>query len=147
VTPTPISLTPTPAAGSFSPAPSPTNVPPLVQIGEGFVTFGTRADDQLRIEDPRSVFHAGERIVWSAYLTERADSAELRIQISKLDSAEVSGERLISDSAVTPDVRNAQIFQSRIRPQNGLDGPGVYVVRYVRGTDVLAEGFVEITTR
>jgi hypothetical protein len=120
-------------------------VPPLVQIGEGFVTFGTKADDQLRIIDPRSVFGVSERIVWSAFLSERADAAELRIQISKLDSTQVSGERLIADRAVSVDVRGAQLFQDRIRPQAALEGPGIYVVRYVRGTDVLSEGFLEIT--
>ncbi len=86
-----------------------------------------------------------ERIVWSAFLTERADSIELRVHVLKIDGAAVGGERLIIDSEVTPIVRDAQIFSRRLRPEAVLEGPGVYVVRYLRGTDVLSEGFLEIT--
>jgi len=134
-----------PATTPTVPTPGATSVPPLVQIGEGYVTFGTRDDDQLHILDPRSVFAMDERIVWSAFLTERADSAELRIHILKIDPAVVGGERLIVDEEVTPLVINAQIFSRRLRPQALLDGPGVYVVRYLRGTDLLSEGYLEIT--
>jgi hypothetical protein len=122
----------------------PTNPPPLVHIGEGFVTFGSRANQQLNIVDPRSVFRANERIVWSAFLTEPADSIELLVRISKMDPTAIGGERVISDSAVTPLVSGAQIFQNRIRPAAALEGPGVYAVRYIRGEEVLSEGFLEI---
>lgn len=135
----------TPTGSAPVPTIAPTSVPPLVQIGEGFVTFGTRSDDQLHVIDPRSTFGVDERIVWSAFLIAPADSVELIIRILKIDSAAIGGERLIAEAAVTPLVRNAQIFRSRIWPQAGLDGPGVYVVRYVRGEDVMSEGFLEIT--
>jgi hypothetical protein len=127
------------------PSPAATIVPPLVQIGEGYVTFGTHSDNQLRITDPRSVFALDERIVWSAFLTELADSDQLRIQILKLDETAIGGETLISDEPVTPIVHGAQIFQRRFRAQATLDGPGLYVVRYLRNTDLLSEGFLEIT--
>lgn len=132
-------------SSSTNPTVAPTSVPPLVQIGEGFVTFGTRRDDQLHITDPRSTFSLDERIVWSAFLTARADSLDLRIRILKMDNTAIGGERLILETEVTPLVRDAQIFQDRIRPQAVLDGPGVYVVRYLLGEDVLSEGFLEIT--
>jgi hypothetical protein len=138
-----------PTTGTIPPttvaSPAATIVPPLVQIGEGYVTFGTHSDNQLRITDPRSVFAIDERIVWSAYLTELADSEELHIQILKLDDTVLGGETLISDDAVTPIVHGAQIFQRRLRAQSTLDGPGLYVVRYLRNTDLLSEGFFEIT--
>ncbi|MGI8928946.1 MAG: hypothetical protein ACR2H0_05715 [Candidatus Limnocylindrales bacterium] len=133
--------------GSIAPSVGPTSVPPLVQIGEGFVTFGTRSDDQLHILDPRSTFGIDERIVWSAFLTARADSVDLLIRILKMDNTAIGGERLISEEAVTPVVVGAQIFQDRIRPQVALDGSGIYVVRYLRGEVVLSEGFVEITSQ
>lgn len=140
---------PTPTPGGSSPLPTvaPTSVPPLVQIGEGFVTFGTRTDDQLHIVDPRSTFRIGERVAWSAFLIAPADSIDLRIRILKMDSTAIGGERLISEWAVTRLVRDAQIFERRIRPQGVLDGPGLYVVRYLRGEDVMSEGFLEITGR
>jgi len=134
-------------SGSTTPTVAPTSVPPLVQIGEGFVTFGTRSDDQLHIIDPRSTFGLDERIVWSAFLTQRADSLDLRIRILKMDATVIGGERLILETEVTPLVRGAQIFESSIRPQAALDGPGVYVVRYLLGEDVLSEGFMEVTSR
>jgi hypothetical protein len=146
-TPTPIA-TATPAESASpagSPTPLPTNPAPLVNIGEGYVTFGTRADDSLHIVDPRSLFRLSERIVWSAFLAERADAVDLLVRISKIDPNEVGGERVISDAPVTPLVRNAQIFQNRIRPGTSLDGPGLYAVRYLRGEETLSEGFVEIT--
>ncbi len=35
----------------------------------------------------------------------------------------------------------AQIFTRRIKPARALDGPGLYVVRYVRADEVLSEGY------
>ena len=121
------------------------NAAPQVQIGPGFVTFGTRSDRRLHIVDPRATFALSERVVWSAFLTERADSIELRVHIVKLDGTPPSGERLIADEAVTPLVRGAQIFERRILPSEQLDGPGIYAIRYVRGTQILSEGSLEIT--
>ena len=148
-TPAPtVVATPTPSQtplASGSPTPLPTNPPPLVQIGEGYVTFGTRADNSLHIIDPKSVFKLNERIVWSAFLSERADSVNLLVRISKIDPTQIGGELVISESPVTPLVRNAQIFQNRIRPGTNLSGPGIYAVRYMRGEETLSEGFLEIT--
>jgi hypothetical protein len=136
--------TATAALGTPAPSVAPTIVPPLVQIGEGYVTFGTKLDDTLHVIDPRATFSMDEHIVWSAYLTQPADAADLHIQIVKKDSAAVGGERLILDEPVTPLVRNAQIFQLHLKPKL-LDGPGIYIVRYLKGTDVLSEGGVQIT--
>lgn len=134
-----------PTTGAVISTAGASSAPALVQIGPGHVTFGTRNDSGLRIVDPRAKFTLGERVVWSAFLTRRADSIEVRIQILKIDAAALGGERLILEEEVTPIVRNAQIFSRALRPQAVLDGPGVYVVRYLRGTDVMSEGFLEIT--
>jgi hypothetical protein len=138
---TPSTPPPTPSTIPATPTPAPTIVPPLVQIGPGYVTFGTHADHTLRIVDPRSVFEPSERIVWSAYLSEIANSEELHIQVLKLDQEVIGGETLITDEPVMPLVTNAQLFQQKIRPQQDLSGPGLYVVRYLRNTDILSEGF------
>jgi hypothetical protein len=84
--------------------------------------------------------------VWSAYLTERANSVDIRIRVVKVDGTPPTGERLVLDEPVTPNVRGAQIFQRRFRPSEMLDGPGIYFVRYVRGTEILSQGSLEITT-
>jgi hypothetical protein len=119
--------------------------PPLVQIGEGFVTFGTEMDGQFHIIDPRASFASAERIVWSAYLNRAVNSADLILRIVKLDAAAEGGERIITEGPVTPIVRGVQILGDRIRPDGELDGPGIYVVRYVRNDEVLSEGSFEVT--
>jgi hypothetical protein len=141
---------PTPVAGSPSPAPSTSEAPasaspspfvPQVQVGPGFVTFGTKSDENVTITDPRAEFKLSDTIRWSAYLTERANSVDLRVRILKLDQEAENGERLISDAEVRPRVNGAQRFGRRIDPSEVLDGPGVYVVRYVRGDTLMSEGY------
>ena len=134
-------MTPTPVI----PSASPTTPAPNVEIGLGFVTFGTRTDGQLHIVDPRATFGMNERITWSAFLTAPADSVDLRLQIFKQDAAAVGGELLISDAEVTPVVIHAQLLEHRIRPEVALQGPGIYVVRYVRGTELMSEGYFQVT--
>jgi hypothetical protein len=126
---------------SASTSPSPTPFVPLVQVGPGFVTFGTRVDAQRHVVDPRAAFARSERISWSAHLTEPANSVDLRVRVSKLDPAAPGGELPVSDDEVTPIVTAGQIFTRRIRPANALSGPGLYVVRYVRGDQVMSEGY------
>ncbi|MEP7158487.1 MAG: hypothetical protein ABI797_03595 [Chloroflexota bacterium] len=127
-------------SGSVAPSSaSPSPGAPTVQVGRGFVTFGTKADENVNITDPRATFTMSDTIRWSAYLTERADADDLRVLILKLDPEAENGERLISDSDVRLHVK-AQRFGRRIDPSDVLDGPGTYVVRYVRGDTVMSEG-------
>jgi len=142
--PTPALSTIPPTAGpSLSPTPSPSPTPfvPTVQVGPGFVTFGTRSDADLNIVDARSAFRPGETITWSAHLSEPANSADLQVRVLKLDPDVDSGERLISESGVRPRVEGGQRFERKIRPARALDGPGIYVVRYMRGEAILSEGY------
>lgn len=133
------------ASGSPTPTePAPSLTPPPVQEGPGFVTFGTMADEELRITDPRTTFTAQEQVVWSAYLTRPADSAELRIQIVKADPEATNGEREVANEAVTPIVEDGQIFQRRFRPRGLLDGPGIYTVRYLLGEEILSQGALQV---
>jgi len=133
------------ASPSGSTGPGVTPSPPLIQVGPGFVTFGTRADNELRILDPRTSFASSERITWSAYMIDTVNTAEVRVLVTKSDPGAPGGERLITDEAVTPASTSAQIFIRRIRPPRFLDGPGFYTVRYVRGDRLLAEGYFVVT--
>jgi hypothetical protein len=140
--PGPISASPTPSPTAVA-SPSPTADPTQfaqIQIGPGFVTFGTQRNSQLRITDPQSTFSLSQRIRWSAHLTEPADSDDLRFHVAKLDPEAEGGERLIHDDEVQPDVDNVQIFARRFRASRYLEGAGVYVVRYLRGDEIMAEG-------
>jgi hypothetical protein len=142
--PTASGSTPSPAVSrpaTPSPPPSATPFLPIVQVGPGFVTFGTQADAEVNIIDPRSSFQIDETVAWSAYLTEPANSADLQVRVLKLDAAVETGERLISEAGVQPLVQGAQRFGRRIKPARVLDGPGIYVVRCVRGETVMSEGY------
>ena len=112
--------------------------------GPGFVTFGTEADARLRVTDARTTFELDDRITWSAHLTEPTDSASLTVEIARIDPA-TGEEEAVREEDVRPRVASAQLFLRRIRPSEGLEGAGVYVVRYIRGEEVMAEGQFEVT--
>lgn len=147
--PTP-SPTPSPDVTAL-PSPEPTAPPSApatpfvleVREGPGFVTFGTQNNSSLRITDPRTSFGTDQRIVWSAQMIEPANSADMRIVISTFDPA-TSAERSVRTSEVRPNVQGASTFLASVRSSR-LDGPGVYVLRYLRGEQVMSEGFFELT--
>jgi hypothetical protein len=134
--PTPL---PTAVATPVNPAtPGPTLFVPSVMQGSGFITFGTTADAQFHILDARTTFSADEPILWSAYMTEVANSSDLRIRVLKLDASQPSGQLLVREEAVTPRADGIRIFFHRFR-LNG-SGPGLYTIQYVKGEDILSTG-------
>jgi hypothetical protein len=141
---TPAPPSPSPS-GSSDPQANATPSPPIIQVGPGFVTFGTRADNEQRILDPSTSFTSRDRIVWSAHLLETGSVSDVRVLIIKADPIAPAGERLISDEGVQSSASDAQVFVRRIRPQRFLDGPGFYTVRYVRGDRLLSEGYFVLT--
>lgn len=120
--------------------PAPTISVPAVQIGPGFITFGTTSDASLHVTDPRSTFAIDQPMVWSAYLSETADAADLRIRILKLDPSAPDGQTLIREDPVTPNVQNVRIFFRRLHPIGATGGAGLYTIQYVRGDQILAQG-------
>jgi hypothetical protein len=115
---------------------------PTVHIGPGFVTFGTKLKPDRTVSDPRASFVPGDRIAWSAYMTEAADAADVTARLYKLDKSAPNGERLLSEGQARPHVSHTLHFtRSGIKPNRDLDGPGLYVVRYFKGDQVLAEGY------
>ena len=136
-----------PSASPSSPSPAPTASPfvPTVQVGPGFVTFGTQLKRDMTIADPRASFAPSDRIAWSAFLTEASNAADVTARLYKLDSAAPGGERLLSEGGARPRISNSLHFtRSGIRPGRDLDGPGIYLVRYFKGDVVLAEGYFEL---
>ncbi len=120
--------------------PAPTPFVPAVNAGPGYVTFGTESNSQLQVVDPKTVFGGNERMVWSAYLTDTADSSDLRILVLKLDPDAPDGQRLVAESEVRPVANDVQRFLRRVRVGSITEGPGLYTVRYVRGTEIMSEG-------
>lgn len=136
---------PTPSGAAANPSPSATFVP-QVKEGPGYVTFGTKINSKLRVTDPRATFSSRDaRVVWSAYLSSPADAADLHIEILKLDSSAANGKRVLWDHGLTIKAKDAQIYQSYLRTSTALAGPGVYEVQYLRGNEILADGFFEYT--
>ena len=140
-------LAPPPSAGPSVGASAEPSLGPspglAVREGPGFVTFGTENTSNLRIVDPRTSFPTGQRITWSAHLTEPTSSASLRVELSMVDLA-TGAEELVLEEEVRPRVSSAQIFLRRLRPSE-LGGPGTYVVRYLRGEEVMSEGLFEVS--
>jgi hypothetical protein len=155
-----IGPTPSPTAGSASPLPSATVTPVpatptpspsatpfavTVQVGPGFVTFGTGLNPDRTIADPRAMFVASDRISWSAQMTEPADSADVTVRLFILDDSAPNGERLLSEGAAQPKGTAQTLFtRDKLSPGRALDGPGIYLVRYLKGEQVLAEGYFQL---
>src|SRR5205814_1641229 len=119
---------------------APTLYVPAVVSGPGFITFGTIADAQLHVTDPKTTFGVDEPMIWRAYLTQPADSADLRIRIYKLDATQPTGLAFVREDLVMPDVKWVQIFFRRLRPIGTSAGTGLFTVQYVRGDQVLSQG-------
>jgi hypothetical protein len=148
--PTPLLPTPVPTATpALTPTPEPTPTPaptPFeleVREGPGAVTFGSRVDEDLRITDPTLVFPDRGRIRWVAELAEPLGASEVDIEISLLDPSDMS-EEVVNPLVQEIDDENAIRILRTGRIQALFAGPGIYAVRYVRGDEVLAEGYLQI---
>jgi hypothetical protein len=138
-------LTTTPVSTGSGQPPGPSPTAPLIGVGPGFVTFGTKADSELRIKDPRTSFKMSERITWSAYLIDPVNTADVRVLVLKDDPAAPGGERLVRTDEISPQLTDAQVFVRQVRPTRLLDGPGLYTIRYIRGDRLMAEGQFLVT--
>jgi hypothetical protein len=114
-------------------------------VGPGFVTFGTRLNPDQTVADPRATFVPSDRIVWSGFLSQPADAADITVRLFKRDDTAPNGERLLSEGGARPAQKAALHFSRRdINPGRALDGPGIYLVRYLKGEQVFAEGYFEL---
>jgi len=130
-----------------TPLPTPNATPfvPIVQVGPGFVTFGTQFNPDGTVADPRALFVPSDRIAWSAHLTEPTDASDLIVRLYKLDVTVPGGERLLSEGKARSRVNDRLHFtRSGLNPNRALEGPGIYLVRYLRTDIVLAEGYFEL---
>ncbi|MEP7379731.1 MAG: hypothetical protein ABI725_09255 [Chloroflexota bacterium] len=129
------------------PVPTPTASPfvATVQVGPGFVTFGTQLNPDQTVADPRASFVPSDRLAWSGFLTEASDAADVTVRLFKLDDTAPNGERLLSEGGARPRLKASLHFSRKdINPGRALDGPGTYLVRYLKGEQVLAQGYFEL---
>jgi hypothetical protein len=147
ITPSPLPATPPPSPTlPPTPEPSPEPTPFTIEVreGPGYVTFGTNVNNNLRVTDPRTTFELGERMTISAQMIEPAGSAEMVIHFYRYDP-DTDEEEFIVEQAVRPRVASASVFSRNVNTGNLFDEPGFYVMRYLRGDEVMSEGWFELT--
>ncbi len=128
-----------------SPQPSPDATPFAVSVqeGRGFVTFGTGRGPELTVANPRATFELGDRPFYSARLTQTTPTRELAIEIRKVNPQDGS-EALVAEDRLGTSLPRVHTVRRRFRTDE-LDGPGIYVLRFMRGERVMAEGYFEVT--
>jgi hypothetical protein len=134
---------PTPT-NTLPPSPSPSPFLIEVRQGPGAITFGTKYNPKtLRILDPQTTFPLTGRLVWSAQLTEAAGAPELTVVINAYDP--LTGSETLSWEQTRPvENQQATIFLRRLAVERLVSAPGIYVMRYLRGDILLAEGYFEV---
>jgi hypothetical protein len=127
------------ATASTTPTEEPEPTPTPTPEGAGIITFGTAFDpDTLEITKPKEAFTAKEEIAWSAYLIEPVGATSVTFILAKVSKGGSESIQLSQDIDVSsPD---SDVFANKVALGDLLDGKGTYVMRYVRGGTVLAEG-------
>jgi hypothetical protein len=138
------SFTPVPSFGALPTASAGASPDLQVRVGPGYVTFGTQRNGNLLITNPRTQFAINERILWSAALSEPTNTWLLSSTVHKVD-VEGGSERLVDQRGERARVGGAQLVSSSLVPRQRLDGPGIYVMRYSRGAQLLAEGYFQVS--
>lgn len=130
---------PTTAPQTFVPITPTETLAPL--YGTGVITFGNNYDpDTLDIVGPTSVFKASaKRIAWSASLRRPAGATSLTLIIASRTKSGVE-TTLIKQSVDVSDPGFDQLANAIDLGSLLNRKPGTYVMRYLRESDVLAEG-------
>jgi hypothetical protein len=137
--------TPPPTAQPEPTADAPEGTPFVVDVeeGRGHITFGTGRGGDLRVANPRASFELGERPFYSAQLRETSLTDRIRIEVRRYDPGE-GGETAVAELNLATNLPRVHTVRQRL-DTSALDGPGVYVMRFVAGDDVQAEGWFEVT--
>ncbi|HVM30020.1 MAG TPA: hypothetical protein VM305_04535, partial [Candidatus Limnocylindrales bacterium] len=129
------------------PEPTPGRTPFEVEVrqGPGHVTFGSSWNRRtLEMQDVSATFSRGGRIAWSAILSEPAGAPALTVEAARLD-IEQDTEDVTWEELYEMQNQQSERILRRV-PINRLTGgqAGIYVVRYLRDEEVLAEGYFEL---
>lgn len=141
-------LTPTPGplpTPETPPAPTPDPSPFVVEVreGPGYITFGSGWDSNQNMQNVSATFTPGGRLAWSALLTEPAAAARLDITVHRVDPTDGS-ESLVYEEQYRVRNPDGSWYLRRVSMGDVTDGPGIYVMRYLRDGDVLSEGYFEV---
>ena len=110
-------------------------------MGSGKITFGTAYDDTtLMIPKPITRFKATyPTIAWSAEFSEPAGATTVELVFARVSSG--GAETIIDRADVPISSPDFDLIANSLDLASIADNkPGTYVLRYVRGGTVLAEG-------
>ena len=132
--------TPTPRASS-TPAPTIRPVTAAPFVGTGPMTFGVEyAPDSFLIVKPATKFSVGvKEIAWNAALRQPAGTRALTFRVARLSKGGAE-EVLHSESVPLSDPLAMIVAAPSDIATAAKHEPGTYVVRLLRGDDVMAEG-------
>jgi hypothetical protein len=130
---------PSPSAGAGTTSVSPSLPPTPPPTTPGAITFGARLDVGGQVEAPSSTVHIDATAVWIAQLREAPGTPVIRFLILEARPDGRLTEHWNQEIAVAdPEARRITGMATLSLFAHG--GPGTYLLRYVRGNDILAEG-------
>ena len=134
----PAAPTPTPVVIIATPSPAPTPEPTAVDVYAGDVIFGTKVTNDLKITVPKTTFdRKAKDIAWAAHFTEPAGAPTLTWMVLKKTGCSEQIQ-FTEKVKVSPDWTITSSHSAL--PKFLHNKPGKYIMRYVRGSTVLAEG-------
>jgi hypothetical protein len=149
-TPVPALPTPTPLATpdiTLPPTPEPSPVQVEVREGPGYVTFGSGWTRGLVLQDVSATFTPGGRLAWSAVLTEPAGAPALDVVLGRIDPATGEVEQVTWEERYEMQNQSSERILRRLPINRITDGPGIYVMRYLRNGELLSEGYFELVAQ
>ena len=139
--------TPTAPPATVTPEPTPTRAPEPTPFAQqpGVIYFGRDYDpDTLYIVDPATSFRRGQKIAWSAVLSEGAGATTLTVTLSKV-IGEGGAERVQYTEEVTISSPDNDVLANKVNLSLLVRGKGLFTMRYFREATLLAEGTFELT--
>ncbi|MDP8905346.1 MAG: hypothetical protein M3N29_08525 [Chloroflexota bacterium] len=133
------------ASPEATPQPTPTPFPVEVREGPGHITFGSNyATNPGRIVEPSASFPPSGRFAWIAHIGGRAGTTQLVIEVHQIDPSDGSETLTYQEDYSFRDA-GARRFLRRVKDIGALvDGPGLYVMRYVIDGETRAEGYFRV---
>ena len=115
-------------------------------VARGTITFGVAYDPTtLTILSPHSSFALGSLIAWSAGLQRSPGSTSVSFSLARVTITGETPVVVTTETLTSPDV---DMIVRQLDLSSMVDRrPGIYAMRYLSGSEVLAEGKFELTNQ
>jgi hypothetical protein len=133
------------AVATAMPTAKPTIAQTLAPLhGDGIVRFGTGYDPAtLAITGAKTTFKVTADVAWSASLSDSVNATKLHWVISKVAAGGSETVEFVQDIDIGDP--SADTVANKAELGTLLSGPGIYVMRYLRDSTILAEGSFTLT--